>query len=318
MLIQRGYLAPPIELIAILEELFPHSFYVDGKVPISHFPEALVARRTEARSSVDIHGHLNVKGNRLFTYQSTLNSYRHANWDPMRIPDSDVPLTSYLGAIRISQTAQLVDEETGETRFTDTNLVKRVRAQGMDDTTLLSISSKIQRQRQARVRLSEAVQLCLPEIYPTITLAQPTKTTNKCSSTKGEDADLSGGELLKLLRWDVFSDVCGEPPRSGMNYIWIMARRMMVFTQIANDLRREHHPIHVRAYETEEGFQTNKRIGLATLALMEEDEDCLRTMAKAFEDHRFGFKQNTSYWNATEPRSLEVGPDGILFVPRHA
>lgn len=186
---------------------------------------------------VDIQGYLNVKGNRLFTYQSTLTSYRHANWDPMRIPDSDVPVTSYLGAIPISQTAQLVDEETGETRFTDTDLVKRARAQGMDDTTLLSISSKIQRVKASKgASLSEAVQLCLPEIYPTITRGQPTKNTTECSSTKGEDAVLSGVELLKLLRWDVFSDVCGEPPRSGMNYIWIMARLMMVFTQIENHL----------------------------------------------------------------------------------
>lgn len=145
MLVQKGYITRRIGLYGSLEELFSNSFFVDGKAPTSDFVGALLARvnqtgarrvqserhaftRTAARSAVDIHGLLDFKGNRFFTNQTTLTSYRQAKWDPMRIPDSDIPVASCLVMIQISPTGLVLDTDTGERRLKDTELIKRARA----------------------------------------------------------------------------------------------------------------------------------------------------------------------------------------------
>jgi hypothetical protein len=317
MLVQKGHITRPIGLYESLKELFSNSFFLDGKVPTSDFVEALLARvnqtgarrveserqaftRTAARSAVDIHGMFDVKGNRFFRNQTTLTSYRQAKWDPMSIPDSDIPVTSCLAMIRISQTGLMIDTDTGERRLKDTELIKRARAQGMDDATLLSMSSRIRPMLESKrlEELPEAVFSSLPEDYRTKYKARHSKAAFESSSNKRKALKLSEKELLEVLKSDILSDVCGVVPLSSLNYVWVTARIMVLFLGVENKLREANNPCYLRAYEGQE-FRTNKRVGLAVMALREDNQFLLRTIADEFEEQRGGFLHHI-YWEGLE------------------
>lgn len=317
MLVQKGYITRPVGLYGSLQELFSNSFFLDGKVPTSDFLSALRARvnatgarqvqsarhafqRAATRSAADIHSLLDVKANRFFANQTMLTSYQQAKWDYVRIPDSELPVTCCLAMIRISQTGLVIDTDTGQTRLKDTELVQRARAQGMDDATLLNMSSKLLPALESKriEELPEAVLSTFPEEYRTKYQARQNNAALKHSRYRRKAADLSKNDLLELLKWDIMSDVCGVSPLLSLNYVWVTARIMMLFIGVENKLREANHPGYFRVYETHE-FRNSKRLGLAVMALRDDDEFLLRTIAEEFEEQRGGFLHHI-YWEDLE------------------
>ncbi|THC94884.1 hypothetical protein EYZ11_005646 [Aspergillus tanneri] len=322
MLLQKGYITKPIGLYASLEELFPSSFFSAGKVPTSNFAGALLARinetgsrrliferkataRTAARSAVDIHGLLDVNANRFFRTKSTLTLYRQVDWDPERIADSDIRVTSFLGMARLGQKKQLIGPMTGERRLEDTELVNRARAQGMDELALLDLLSLLGRLKaNDDVRLPENL---LGSSSKGQRLPELSKRTGGATHPNDVHNDLkvTGQKLLELLKWDIFADVCGEQPLLSLNYVWVTARFIMLFMQIEEELRRLKNPLYVRAYETEREWRWHKRVGLTMMALSGEDNECLQTMAREFQNPRVGFMTHI-YWKDIEEMGTRI------------
>ncbi|GJD02531.1 hypothetical protein ColKHC_11356 [Colletotrichum higginsianum] len=89
---------------------------------------------------------------------------------------------------------------------------------------------------------------------------------------------LTGRELLDFVRVDVHNDVCGDSPISSLNYI---------FMRFEEELSIQN-PLYVRAYKTDQ-WKRAKRIALVTLAMKDQDEECLRVMAEQFQRPRAGF-----------------------------
>ncbi|KFY30433.1 hypothetical protein V493_01927 [Pseudogymnoascus sp. VKM F-4281 (FW-2241)] len=110
---------------------------------------------------------------------------------------------------------------------------------------------------------------------------------------KGMPGDL---DMLDLLRQDIISDVCGVSTFSSLNYIWVMARIMMLFLQIEDQLKRVRNPLWVRAYEQDSTMAREKRVSLTTLVLLGEDEEAMEIIAREFQNPRTGFMDHI-YWD---------------------
>ncbi|KAI1162817.1 hypothetical protein F5B18DRAFT_622278 [Nemania serpens] len=294
MLVQKGYIAEPVGLYASFEELFPSAFFTDGKVPTSNFGEALQARtaklssrRPRARGTVD--DVMELRTARFFKSKSYLMACHEAGWNPDRIPDVDIPMPSLLGFYRISQTKRIVNPVTGQKRMEDTDLVNRARARGLSDEDIMKWPAFPSSVAIGAQPLPEAVREGLiPEGYTMGSLPE--------TGSKGGSRKLSGRDLLEMLKLDVSNDICGDIPLSSLNYVWTMARFMMLFHQFERELGKLRNPLYVQAYETDPLWRNHKRVGLAYLALHVQDEECLKVMAREFQNPRAGF-MNHIYWD---------------------
>ncbi|KAI1112357.1 hypothetical protein F5Y14DRAFT_442694 [Nemania sp. NC0429] len=280
MLVQKGYITVPVGLYASFQELFPTAFFIDGKVPTSNFGEALQARTAKLQSP------------RFFKTKSYLMACHAAGWNAERIPDSDIPMPSLLGGYRISQTKHTVDPITGQKRLEDTELVNRMRARGVPDEDLMKGAALFPSPDRGEQPLPQAVREALvPQGYTMGNIPEP--------GSKGGNHGLSGQHLLELLKQDISNDVCGVMPLSSQNYVWTMTRFMMLFHQFERELKKVRNPLYVRAYETDPLWRNHKRVGLAYLALQMQNDECLKVMAREFENPRAGF-MNHIYWEDLE------------------
>ncbi|KAI1186813.1 hypothetical protein F5B17DRAFT_345416 [Nemania serpens] len=306
MLVQKGYITQPVGLYSSFAELFPTAFFKDGKVPTSNFGEALQARvakspsrRPGARRTVDDVKEL--KATRFFKKKSYLMTCHEAGWNPDRIPDSDIPMPSLLGFYHISQTKHIVDPITGKKRLEDTDLVNRARATGLSDEDLMKWGAFPPSQVREEQSLPEALREALvPDGYTMGNIPDPGS-----KSGKGGIHQLSGQDLLEMLKLDISNDICGDMPLSSLNYVWTMARFMMQFHQFEKELGRLRNPLYVQAYETDPLWRSHKRVGLAYLALHVQDDECLKVMAREFQNPRAGF-MNHIYWEDLESMRLQV------------
>ena len=331
MLVQKGYIAQPVGMYAALAEVFPSAFFADGKVPEKNFGQALFAqindtgsrraifqrralRRTVARSGTDIHGMLNLDANRFFKAKSNLLLYRDADWSPDRVLEADLSPTSALGILRLSQTREVIDPTTGRSSFEDTDLIQRARNLGMDDITLRRMSSSflnnLRNSDTTGLSQSQLASL-VPEGYttaPASTLDSEAANASRNASKpshRQENSDISDLDLLTLSQYDISSDVNGKLPLSGTNYIWVTVRCMILFMNIEEELRKVRNPLWVRAYETDLEWSRQKRVGLAYLALVEQDRECLTIMANEFQNPRAGLLQHT-YWECMGEDECEM------------
>ncbi|KAK7750708.1 hypothetical protein SLS62_007408 [Diatrype stigma] len=315
MLVQKGYISQPVGLYASLEDIYATAFFVGGKIPTSDFGQAFLERvnasssrraefkrrslaRTAAKTAVDVHGVMDVNANRFFRTNSTLALYRQADWNPDRIPESDIQERSALAIMRLAQTKQVVDPVTGKTRFEDTELVSRERAVGIDEEVLLKTTSDLRKiLTNDNMETPEALKAFIPEGQHMDSTSRPTQKIGESTkaSQKPGDFEISGVNALELLKSDIYNDVCGGVPLSSLNFIWVMVRFMMLFTQFEERLSQLRNPLYVRAYETDREWFQEKRLGLTVLALFEQDEECLKIMAREFESPRAGF-MNHVYW----------------------
>ncbi|KAL7936515.1 hypothetical protein V8C35DRAFT_277939 [Trichoderma chlorosporum] len=107
---------------------------------------------------------------------------------------------------------------------------------------------------------------------------------------------LSRRDMLDLIRWDVYSDICGPIPYSSLNYFWVTARIMSLFMTFEVELEKVDNPTYRSIYVTNSGQISEKRVILAVAALSGDDEECLRIMARIMEEQRGGWMQHI-YWD---------------------
>lgn len=91
---------------------------------------------------------------------------------------------------------------------------------------------------------------------------------------------------------------------------------MAIFLGVEHKLRQANHPAYFRVYETHE-FRNNKRLGLTVMALHDDDEFLLRTIAEEFEEQRGRLLQHI-YWEDLESvrerltaRGQRMNPDEL-------
>ncbi|OAQ62046.1 hypothetical protein VFPPC_07268 [Pochonia chlamydosporia 170] len=310
MLVQKGYIERPIGLYHALEMLFPTSFFRNGKAPTSDFISAFTARVREtgsrrtlpsqgAPSDRGMYGIADGQANGLFKQLSNIAVYRRAQWNVGRIPDSLLPIDSMLAAIRLGETRRIVDAETGRQRLADTELTAKARASGMDEQILLDMASHLERLHKSKLSQPDVPPSVLNELKestPNIKIQQPT--TSRSNSSKGR-TKLSNRELLSFVEWDVFRDVSGSVPLSGISYIGITIAFMMYFDMIEDELKRLKNPVYTRVCTTDDRLTYRQRINLGVGILAGDDEECLVATARVLEQNRSGLVDFV-YWGDVE------------------
>lgn len=326
MLVQKGYITDPVGLYSSLQSIFQEAFFGQSDVPTSDFAAVLlnrifersdtlttrsrVAQRREiARSdSTDIHAILDVRRNKFFTLKPNLILYREANWNTERIPERDITIGSVLGIMRLSQTKQLVDPETGKRRLEPTELVRRHLAEtthgrpAETEDSLIELvdgveaASKGLRERQEAAQLVDRVRSQFPD---GMCNASELRSRNQVAGG-GAPLQVRGSELLEGVKLDIHADIAGNSPVSSLNYAWVTVRFMILFEKTEAELKKRRNTVYVRAFETDPAWKRLPRVGLVYMAMLDEDEECLRVMAREFQNLRSGFV-NHVYWDiATE------------------
>ncbi|GKT89786.1 hypothetical protein CT0861_03589 [Colletotrichum tofieldiae] len=274
-LVKTGYLTMPNQLHHSLQNTFGGSVFPNGEVPTYNFGPVLSrllydkwapgkqaqkhAQRERAKNQRGIYAALGPDLNLVFRTKSNLLLYRDANWNIESIPDDDIEPRSSLAMLRISQTKQVIDSQTGKKALEETDLIRRAKVElKVDDDELLGMANALKRvgpDRQA-------------------------------------GHQLTGEQILRLVKKDIYSDVCGDAPSSGINYFWVTINIMFLYMNIERQLRDSRNPLYTELFRA---GQPDKRLRLIVRALHTRDEVCLLAMAGVIQDTRASLK-DFAYW----------------------
>lgn len=325
MLVQKRYITEPVGLYTSLQHIFQQALFNQGAVPTSNFAATLMAqtqersnpvanrrrlaqRREIARSqSADIHAILDVRHNMFFTLKPNLILYREADWNTERVPERDITVGSMLGMMRLGQTKQIVDPGTGKRRLEPTELVRRhltAKVDGNpvhDEESLLKLVDSWKNVLRGLREKKGPPKGMGDEFYQrfsdSISNASELSGRNQVTGG-GAPLEVRGSDLLEAMKLDIHADIAGNSPVSSLNYAWVTVRFMMLFDNIEEELRKRRNAVYLKAFETETAWRRLPRVGLVYMAMLEEDEECLRVMAKEFQNPRAGF-MNHVYWDVT-------------------
>ncbi|TFA98281.1 DNA repair protein rad13 [Trichoderma ghanense] len=267
MLVQKKYLERPIGLLAALENTFPTAFFADGRVPTSNFTQALSS-------------HIGKTGTH-FEQRRRAARKRGANTTHAML---DVAANRFFR----TKSNLLVYRESGwnPDRIPDEDLGEH--------TMLFNFRSRHSNAESFRHETGRFQSLDAGGPHP---LYMESDNDPKAALSRPVRPDrLSRRDLLKVIRYDVYSDICGPFPLSSLNYFWVTARMVTLFMMFEDELKRLNNALYHDIYVANSGRGMEKRILLAVAALSGSDEECLRTMAKIMEEQRMGWMQHI-YWD---------------------
>lgn len=329
MLVQKGYLKREISLYSGLGMVFSDSFFLGGQPPTSDYVEAFrsqftkgpsreaVQERTNRRAvgkATRARDYLNLAPSPCFKQKSSLLMYGSADWDPDRVPDSDVDPLSALGLIRLSQTRRIRNPVTSVWRLEETGLVKRARAAGMGESIILSLDPLFEMFRDERqAQMDRARSDYSSWFYD----------TNKASK-KGDDTvkatkyEVTAERMLSILYQDVHNDVCGSLRAfSNFSYISITIQMILTFEELQSECQTSSNPAFklslVGNAELGDEWKTpsSKRLYLALSALSGKDKELLKSMATVFERNGGRFIDYL-YWKAEDEDKEETSRGPVM------
>lgn len=332
MLVQRGYLKQAIPLYSGLGMIFSDSFFSGGQPPTDDYVEAfrsqfskgysrraILRERMSLRTGVKVinaHDFLNNSPLHLFKQKSGLLIYRLADWDPDRVPDSDIDPMSALGMIRLSQTRRVRDPVTLAWRLEETELVKRTRAAGIDESSIVSLGPIFERLRDERQAQVAQMTLCIPD-YPSTQLSW-LYNANKGSKKEGNNVGTSeygmtAEEMLSILYNDVYGDIYGGlRPLSGLSYIWITVHMLRYFEELESESRNSSKGpfklVFADDIESNVLCRNNRRLSTTVRALGGQDKELLKSMAKVFERCGGRFLDYMYWSNEDDEAKTSNGP----------
>lgn len=335
MLVQKGYITEPVSLYKHLQHIFQQTLFSQGAVPTSNFAATLKAqiqrrsntfavrrklaqRREISRSqSADNHTILDVRHNMFFTFKPNLILCREADWNPELVPERDITVGSKLGIMRLSQVKQLVDPKTGKRRFEHTELVRRHLAAKVDgkpvydEETLLDVVDGWKIKSRGFTELDEPPKGMGGEFYELFSSsysnANELRSRNQVTGG-GTPLEVRGSDLLDMMKVDTHADIAGNNPVVSLNYAWVTVRIMLLFHFIEEKLRERKNPVYLKAFKT---WRSQPRFGLVYMAMLKEDEECLRVMAEEFQSPI----RNYVYWDVmTDLPRFKAKPESACTV----
>lgn len=315
MLVQKGHLKQTISLYGNLGMIFSGSFFSGGQLPISGFFKAFhsqfgkspsreesqkMMNRRAVEKATRARDLLNLVPLPCFKQKSSLTMYASADWDPDRVPDSDVDPLSALGLIRLSQTRRIRDPVTSVWRLEETDLVQRARAAGMGESIISALDPLFEMFRDERQAQMDRVR----SEYPSW-LYDVNKASKKAeSSVKSTKCEVTAERLLRIIYKDVHNDVCGRLRAfSNLSYIYITMQIILTFEKFESECQTSSNPtFRLPPFDDAElgdqwGMPTS--VHLALSALHGKDEELLKSMAAVFERGGGRF-MDYLYWKAED------------------
>ncbi|OTA94663.1 hypothetical protein M434DRAFT_394464 [Hypoxylon sp. CO27-5] len=318
LLVVKRYISQPLNLYVALQAIEPTAFFADGKIPSLNsracdFRDAFLARTRKhtshrvsfERPSIvrairkgDVHAILNPDANRFFKTRPHVLGYRQADWNFERILDKDAK-PDILTTLKMELAKQHAGEPaTDKVRNADSHADCGPKCTSSDDEASAEISSVFHGSR-SEINPSEPECEELPDSKQPTT-GSTSDINNKAGTTvhtnrAGDGIIFSGRDLLRVLKHDIVSEVCGNQFHLSFNAIWILAFCSDLFEKIETRLEEQKDPLYLKAYEAEGAAKTDKRIALTALALYEQDDECLKVIADAIQSLRPGFVEFV-YW----------------------
>ena len=199
-----------------------------------------------------------------------VNALELANWDPYRIPDDQLPPWTFLGCLQFCKSQ---DPEAGEFTREGAKLARKYRQAG------LSLED-------AKAHLP----FDLPDQKPSCDEEDPSlfQVMNLMNDRWSDYARLFG-----CIKFDIGRYITGDIPFYSISHATVASEAMELFGRIEHDLAEMRHPVYVEAYETNFPMPRYK---LACLALRDQNDECLKVMAKHFELSRSTFT-SCRYWD---------------------
>lgn len=296
MLVCKGYLERPVGLWGSLQDMFPDELFRDGKPPTSDFGKALLSHTSNPhlnpqawrqaslrkfQNETDHAGMLDVKANRFFRAKPFTQVLRDAEWDLDKIPDTEMPLKSIIGSVRVCQTELVRDQKTGALVPKETDLVRRARKAGIDVDSMV-------KDGQAMLGLSRTGQPVPPSVQP------PMTTPDGYSTRMRQPVVLDNSAILGFVKSDARRFVCGAYPTMALSWLWITIQVFMTINTIERNLKEARNSDYIETFES--GRYPDRRTSLVLLALNEQNDATLSIMADVFENLRTGVIPS-SYWD---------------------
>lgn len=181
----------------------------------------------------------------------------------------------------------------------------------MDEEEILGIMS------MGRTRTLNSIPAALLQALYKLPPAEYEIKTNISSTKSGlsqaQEVNLTPREHLEIMKIDITRDIAGDLPLSGLNYVWITIRMMVLFIQIEDRLKTLNNATYLKVYESPHPMmQKEKRLGPAAGVLFEQNEQAMRAIAEEFQNPRAGL-MNHIYWEGLyeSMRAILEGRPGI-------
>ncbi|KAK7920140.1 hypothetical protein PG985_008162 [Apiospora marii] len=330
MLLQAGYIKTPIDLYSKLPGWFFPEMLRTDMPPTSEFHQALLAhldaksrkaskqrqsKKQQAKklqskklqstvpnvvkSAMDFYKMFEAESNPYHRPKTKLSMWRRASWNPDRIHDEEVR-HSVLFGVRLAQTEHVVDPSTGETKPQDTPFVSKMLKETSNKPEDLLKASETTREvlAEAAGPAGGELPLYIRDNYEPGAAMLPQLGRQRYSRSPGcPDVEISPRKLLELVSQDLRSDIHGIRPMSGLNLIRLAVHFILLFKKIEESLEKQRNETYIEIYESGKAWNRPKSVMLTSAALCGYDEQCLRTMAKAFESTQHEAK-DFQYWNS--------------------
>ncbi|KAL6879062.1 hypothetical protein J3F83DRAFT_711811 [Trichoderma novae-zelandiae] len=326
MLSAHGYIEEPLRMFIQLDVMFHESFFSREGQPSYDFGTGMKSRtpkrktrehrlqersnRRAISSACSARDFLNLFVLQHFKHKSELLLYKRADWDPDRIPDSDVHPMSALGLIRLSQMSRLYDPATADWMLTGARLLRRqwpkaaiVEGKLSDDTLLESVKRRMKSAKKDIKGLAD-----MPECIstPLSWIFDPSKVADK-------DPNMTPEMMLSVIWNDLYSDICCEvKPYSSLNYLWITTRVLQFYEDFEKEARISgSDAIKAMFNESVEDVSLgrDRRVFVSVYALHGTDRELMETVARTFEKHDGGMSHFRYFDTET---SEEQGPGPAL------
>ncbi|KAI0834485.1 hypothetical protein F5Y06DRAFT_278761 [Hypoxylon sp. FL0890] len=322
LLYVKQYISEPANMYMTLQAIYPTAFFAGGKVPsfdsrACDFREAFIARTRGGgsrrvgsdrhsiakaiRKGPDVHAILNPQANRFFKTRPHVLAYRQVDWNFKRIPDAKTkPMDFLLATLHATKKKQTVEPlAKGKEEHADTRDCCGAKPTSSKDGGLDEISSVVSGScseidlpgpecERAPDSKGRAIGSKSDIDGETEAAAHPNEA--------GDGIDFSGRDLLRVLKHDILSEVCGTQFHLSFSPIWVLAFCNVLFEKIEVQLSRQNNPLFMRAYEAEDTASSDKRIALTALALYEQDDKCLKVMANVLQNSNKSFLEFV-YWD---------------------
>ncbi|KAH0438420.1 hypothetical protein CcaCcLH18_03407 [Colletotrichum camelliae] len=320
MLVEEGLLEE-IEILGKMKFYFPDSIQLDGSPvsdPFSKWMKSLTTfpgnrSRSQAPSLRGLRGRASTDnpGSRLCSStKSQLLVCDEAEWNLHRVPDYALRPLGNLWRLRFSQTPVHVDSVTGKEKLQSTQIVCRLRDLQFPEYCIPDLFEQAKEFAKeivaSRAKPPSHSGNLEGEFLQNVRLDVHSSPQTKATDPRTLSlADVPRTDMVNLFQADIYQDVCGEVPLSGLDYLSLTAQFMSVFSDIEKRLGTMKHPLYTHIYNHDSGLFKSERVGLTWSALFGGSQDCWRGIADSLRASNLSVS-NHSIWEDLDTDSKKL------------
>ncbi|KAF9870995.1 hypothetical protein CkaCkLH20_11412 [Colletotrichum karsti] len=279
----RHNVAKNVEFFNNARTLFPDIFTA-GWAMIPHPSEAaaiytITYEKASSSSRRETEKNL-VKPRRFFKTKSQLQVYGDADWNLDSIAEHELGIGSRLWSLHLSETKHHIDPATGKSKVEHTKLVNRLRQfLGFDDLVEVHIANTKMFARYFIETRSTGGGAHLSSrdgnIRPIYALDLKSRLLSQQCVPKAA--------MVDLIQLDIYDDVCGSCPQSGLDYMALTHQFILMFSYVEDKLCEMGSPLYHQMSERTPGFGDRMHFVDQFLSENSNHQDCVKVVNEMFQ-----------------------------------